>query len=117
MSLHVTADHFRRIESFLEARLNPLVDATAGSTHGLADDDTARALRALRTLVGREAAAAALSEDYEQAEADSRRISETMTDASWRVLVGVAQQWKDHPDFLPEFAMDPYQLAASTERP
>ncbi|MFF8422911.1 hypothetical protein [Streptomyces sp. NPDC015680] len=113
----MTAEHFRRIESFLDARINPLFDATAGSTHGFADDDASRALRALRHTVGREAAAAALCEDYEKEDLSGRQITRSMTDESWRTLSNIAGQWKDHPDFLPEFGLQPHQLATSSKQP
>lgn len=117
MTLNVAAEHFRRIETFLDARLAPLFDAAAGSAHGYAEDDASRALRALRDTVGREAAAASLCEEYEQEDLSGRQVTRSMTNESWRTLTNIARQWKDHPDFLPEFGLLPHQLTASSEQP
>lgn len=115
MALNVTVEHFERIRSFLDARLDPLFDHATGSEHGFAHDDISRALRALVSQVGVNAAAATLSADYAESDPVMRRYIEQQTDTSWRALSDIARQWKDHPDYLPEFAMQPWDLPSTSK--
>ncbi|WP_448333509.1 hypothetical protein [Streptomyces sp. DSM 41534] len=113
-TMNLTAEHFARIRSFLDARLNPLFDATAGSTHAFATDDTSRALRALLSTVGYQAAMGNQLKDHETLGPNMQQITRDSAYAAWHVLSSIAREWKDHPDYLPEFAKEPYGLPPGT---
>lgn len=110
MPLNVTSEHFERIHSFLQARIEPLLDAATGSEHGFADDDTSRALRALSHQVVVAAAAGSLCAGYEEEDAHGKRYTELRTGFAWGALSDIARHWNDHPDYLPEFALNSFDL-------
>ncbi|MFJ2589715.1 hypothetical protein [Streptomyces sp. NPDC087538] len=90
--MQLSADHFDRIDAFLQERLNE-------ARGQLADDspDAALALDALAYEIARAASMA----DALRAGAELVRPP---SDA-WETLRHVARRWQGHPRFLPEFAL------------
>ncbi|MFG2276765.1 hypothetical protein ACGFNY_44280 [Streptomyces chartreusis] len=108
--MNVTAEHITRIADFAEARIDEQFTGDLASRHW-DKDPVARSLRALRRVVQEIRSKSAL-EDQRADPNLSVAVNVALTYA-WGELVGVAQQWDDHPDYLPEFALLAHQLEAT----
>lgn len=119
----LTKDHFTRLARFVDARVE---ERFAGDNYHRAlprydDSEDARALRALRRAVGNLASRvvlldAELSEDMARLDHDGsmaiqHRAAGRMTaEFAWNDLSNIARQWKNHPDYHPDFDLLHFQL-------
>lgn len=118
----LTEEHFRRLAEFVDARIE---ERFADSNYRRAlpredDSDDARALRALRRIVGNLAARVVLLDDElpeNQARPDdgTRALQHKVrgrlvAEMAWSDLCDMARQWRDHTDWHPNFDLLPFQL-------
>lgn len=108
--MNVTAEHINRIADFVEARIDEQFTGDLVSRH-FDKDPVARCLRALRRVVGTLRATHAL-EDQRAEPGLATAVGFALTQA-WGELAGIAKEWDDHPDYLPEFALLAHQLGSS----
>lgn len=111
----VTPEHINRIADFVDARIDEQFTGENATRH-FDKDPVARSLRALSRVVGELRSRRVLAErnQPELAIATSLVLS-----FAWSELATVAKEWKDHPDYLPEFALMVHQLgnAQPTDMP
>jgi hypothetical protein len=97
----LTRAHLERITGFCEARIDDLFDGER--SYRYADDDLSHALRALRSVVVHLGSRDVLLADGGHAERMSANFA-------WRDLREIAREWRGHPDYLPEFAQETWDL-------
>lgn len=115
MSLdNLTADHFLRLKAFCEARVDPMLSRAfqAEAADG-PEADYLPALQALMRGITMHSAVAGLFELCDR-DPQTRMAAETMILDRWSGLRHIARTWRDHPDYLPEFNQEPWQLAAQS---
>lgn len=105
-----TAEHITRIADFAEARIDEQFTGDHASRHW-DKDPVSRSMRGLRRAVQEMRSRSVLAERDEPDLAIA--VSLAMTFA-WGELACIAQEWADHPDYAPEFALLAHQLGAET---
>lgn len=103
----VTAEHINRIADFVEARIDEQFSGEHVTRH-FDKDPVARSMRALSRVVGDLRSRRTLIERNEPELASAIGMVLTFT---WGELATIAKEWKDHPDYLPEFALFAYDLS------
>lgn len=119
----LTKDRFERLARFVDARVEERVadDNYRRALPGYDDSEDARALRALRRIVGNLAARVVLLDDElpeNLARLDHDGTMATQhkargrfaTELAWTDLCDIARQWQDHPDWHPDFGLLHFQL-------
>lgn len=106
--MDVTPVHITRISDFIFARIDEQMTGDDASRH-FEDDPVSRSLRALRNV----------TDEIRSRQVLERHTGSPMASAvdlvltfAWSELATIAKQWKDHPDYLPEFALLAHQLGA-----
>lgn len=109
MSLdNLTYDHFLRLEAFCQARVDPLLNrAIRAEALADAEADFRPALMALSNDIVGQAAVGGLFEMYER---EPQWATATAITTRWFGLRLIARTWRDHPDYLPEFNHEPWEL-------
>jgi hypothetical protein len=106
-----TAEHINRIADFVEARIDEQFTGDHAARHW-GKDPVSRSLRGLLRAVQEMRSRSVLAERDEP----DLAIAVTLAMAfAWGELASIAQEWADHPDYLPEFALLAHQLG--TEAP
>jgi hypothetical protein len=102
----VLAQHINRIADFVEARID---EQFTGDHHTryFDNDPVARSLRGLRRVVGEIRSRRVLAENAKPELAIAVGLA---LDFAWGELASIAKEWKDHSDYLPEFALLTHQL-------
>lgn len=108
-----TADHINRIADFVDARIDEQFDERP-SHHWDKEDPVSRSLRALRRAVAEMRSKRALVESIEENPSMEAAANLAMTFA-WGELASIAREWRDHPDYLPEFDLVAHQLESLPE--
>lgn len=119
----LTEDHFRRLAQFVDARIE---ERFADDNHRRAlprydDSEDARALRALRRIVGNLASRVVvlddeLPENLARLDRDGtmaiqhKARGRFVAEMAWSDLSDMARQWRDHTDWHPDFDLLPFQL-------
>ncbi|MFF1916208.1 hypothetical protein ACFVYE_32395 [Streptomyces sp. NPDC058239] len=102
------AEHINRIADFVEARIDEQFSGDLASRHYDKEPDS-RLLRGLRRAVQEMRSKRALVQSIEENPSMEAAANLAMTFA-WNELAGIAKEWKDHKDYLPEFALLAHQL-------
>lgn len=102
----VTAEHINRIADFVDARIDEQF-TEGNSTRHFDKDPVARSLRALSRVVGDIRSRRTLADRSEPELATAIGLVLTF---AWSELATIAKEWKDHPDYLPEFALFAYDV-------
>jgi hypothetical protein len=106
----VTPQHITRIAHFVIARIDEQFTGDHATRH-FDDDPVARSLRALRRVVEEIRSRHVLADRNEPAL--TMAVSLALTFA-WGELAAIAKEWKDHPDYLPEYALLAHELRTAT---
>jgi hypothetical protein len=102
------AEHINRIANFVDARIDEQFSGDLASRH-YDDEPVSRLLRGLRRAVEEMKSKTVLVESIEEEPRMAAAANLAMTFA-WGELASIAGQWKDHPEYLPEFALLAHQL-------
>jgi hypothetical protein len=109
--MEVTPEHITRIADFVDARINEQFAGDHTSRHW-DKDPVARSLRALRRTVTEIRSRRVLAENEDPHMAVATILALTF---AWGELACIAQEWADHPDYVPEFALPAHELGAERE--
>jgi hypothetical protein len=102
-----TPEHIQRIADFAFARVDEQLSGD-NAERLWATDDVSRSLRALRRAVEQLRAKTGLAKKIGEPDL---AVAATLTlSLAWQDLRGIAKEWNDHPDYLPEFGLFEHQL-------
>jgi hypothetical protein len=108
-----TPEDVHRIAAFALARVDEQMSGDNAQRHW-ADDDVSRALRALSRTVGNLRAKTALADNPEP---ELKLTGQLAVSFAWQDLQTIADQWSDHPDYLPEFDLPEHRLNKTPAAP
>lgn len=102
------AEHIQRIAKFIDARIEEQFKSDPTRYYD-EEDPIARLLRGMRRAVDEMRSKASLVESIKEHPNMAAAANLAMTYA-WGELASIAKEWKDHPDYLPEFDLLAHQL-------